>query len=624
MGAPAIDLDWELGLFKALRGLWRAVVPAPELPYDPRRAALLEDMAPRVRLVASLIAGHPLTVLPAREIGGLRGSDLLLPQWIELGADVETNQGIYLARAAVSGAIAQLILEGPRAFDADEAFTLWAVTRATRQLYVELPRFGDLWQKGCALALVARPPLLSLQGRAALLERWRRGLLAGLAPPSLEEMRRALADAPELGPRSPDVPLWGRIIPTAIRDEEVEPGRGPGRCDGQEAPAPPVEEVRLIQLSEQRELELPTHAFEKVETLEGFSGSLRQLDGEDELDDHLEALQEVDLGALVRGGPDARALLRAEVGLDVEIPDVASVSDDEPCVLYPEWDGRRRAFREGWCRVVPTAVPLGDSSWAQEALERHGPLIDRIRRQLEAARHQRRSRPRQLDGEEHDLDALVDARATLAAGHDPDPRLYQAARRHERDVATLLLLDLSLSTDSWVEGRRVLDVSREAALVLGEVSALLDERLAVMGFASHTRNKVRAFEVKDWDEPWVSARGRLGVLKPQGYTRLGPALRHATATLRGVEARHRVLLLLTDGKPTDYDRYEGRYGLADVRCAVRQARAEGILVHALAVDRRAHAGLAEMMGPGGWSLLPHPEALPEALAGIWARIHGEG
>ncbi|MCB9743895.1 MAG: hypothetical protein H6740_14950 [Alphaproteobacteria bacterium] len=620
MAAPALDLDWELGLFKALRGLWRAVAPAPELPYDPTRAALLEDMAPRARLVASLIAERPLRVQPAREIGGVRGQDLLMPPWIELAADPEVNRSAYLVRAAVNGAMAKLAAEseGPL----DEAFTLWSVQRAAARLQRELPRFGEPWQRACALALTRRPPLLRLQGRADLLERWRRTLLVGLTLPEVSEMRRALSSAPSRGPESPEVLLWGRLIPCALRPEGSDDAAEPlGRRPGEEVAAPPVEEVQLLKLEEQRELELPTHVFEKVETLEGFSGSLRQLDGEDELDEHLEALEEVDLGALVRGGPEAPALLRAEVGLEIDVPDVADVTDDEPCVFYPEWDQRRRAFRERWCRVVPTALGAGDPSWALEAAARHQALITRVHRRLEAARHERRVRPRQLDGDDIDLDAVVDAQATFAAGREPDPRLYRAPRRHSRDVATLLLLDLSLSTDSWVEGRRVLDVAREATLVLGEVSARLDERLAVMGFASHTRNKVRAFGVKQWEEPWAMARSRLGGLKPQGYTRLGPALRHATAALEAVEAKHRVLLLVTDGKPTDYDRYEGRYGLADVRCAVRQARAKGMLVHALAVDRRAHVGLPEMMGPGGWSLLPHPEALPEALAGLWARIH---
>lgn len=126
----------------------------------------------------------------------------------------------------------------------------------------------------------------------------------------------------------------------------------------------------------------------------------------------------------------------------------------------------------------------------------------------------------------------------------------------------------------------------------------------------------------DEHEPWCLARDRLGALQPQGYTRIGPALRHATACLSRVRARRRRLLLHTDGKPPDDDRYEGRDGMADVRQALREARAAGVEVHALAIDRRAREGLPAMFGPGGWTILPRPEALPIALGRAFAELRG--
>jgi nitric oxide reductase NorD protein len=238
--------------------------------------------------------------------------------------------------------------------------------------------------------------------------------------------------------------------------------------------------------------------------------------------------------------------------------------------------------------------------------------------------HRSRLEPvdRQPDGEDIDLRAVVEEHAARRAAHGGNTRLYTRRARKRRDFATTVLLDLSLSTDSWVEGRRVLDVAREAVLVLGEVSAAFGDRIQVLAFASHTRNHCRVWEICGWKDAWELGRARLGALEPQGYTRIGPALRHATMGLAAEPADARLLLLVSDGKPTDYDRYEGRYGIADVRQALREAGRLDVVTHALAVDRIACDYLPAMFGPGGWHILPHAKRLPEALTTVYGRFTG--
>jgi len=128
--------------------------------------------------------------------------------------------------------------------------------------------------------------------------------------------------------------------------------------------------------------------------------------------------------------------------------------------------------------------------------------------------------------------------------------------------------------------------------------------------------------VTGWNDPWPIARDRLGAIAPQGYTRIGPALRHATAGLAAEPADHRILLFVSDGKPTDYDRYEGRYGIADIRQALREADRAGVHTHALAVDAVARDYLPPMFGPGNWDVLTHPEQLPEVLTTVYGRQTG--
>mgnify|MGYP000989520615 FL=1 len=177
-------------------------------------------------------------------------------------------------------------------------------------------------------------------------------------------------------------------------------------------------------------------------------------------------------------------------------------------------------------------------------------------------------------------------------------------------------MDSSLSTDGWVDDTRVLELEIDAALVLGEALASFDIELGVAAFHSHTRTDCRFDVVKGFREPWRAARHRLASVEPEGYTRIGPAVRHATELLARTAAQRRVLLLLTDGKPNDYDRYEGRHGVADVRQAIREADQKRVHVHAFAIDHDARFHLPQMLGGGRYTFLRHPRGLAAALGEV--------
>jgi nitric oxide reductase NorD protein len=183
-----------------------------------------------------------------------------------------------------------------------------------------------------------------------------------------------------------------------------------------------------------------------------------------------------------------------------------------------------------------------------------------------------------------------------------------------------LVVDASLSTDSWVANRRVLDVARDSLVLLAE--ALRTEQIptSVAVFRSHTRRDCRFELLKEFDEDWTVVAPRLAPLAPEGYTRIGPALRHATHRLEERGARRRLLVLVSDGKPTDYDRYEGRHGIADIAKAVDEARRSDVIVHALAIDAVARPHLPRLVGRAGFEILPRPDALPRAMASLFTQL----
>ncbi len=630
--SPRLDFEWDLGLFRAGRALLRRIRGGARArdTARSRRAARLEDHRDALTAFARALSGLPVRIVAATDAGGVRGEDLLLPEMLELAGEPEANRALYVLRTAVSAAIVRLDLAAKGKEAAAESLpaplpALRAAADACAWLSFELPCFGPRMEQARALALAARPDARRLRGCEALRERARRAALRGEKPWESAAFVAALREARESGPAAPGEPLLGeRLEPGDSARSGAEAGddardANPGNPET-EAEAPRVGSIERVLLEKDERGDIVWNPFERVETLDEYRGGSRNLDGADDLDAHLEALAEVDLGKVTRGGGPAQSLLRADVRIDADAPDVSSSAPDASGVPYDEWDFRARAYRRGWCTVYPQRVQAVDARWATDASVRHRRRIDELRRRLERHRAGLRSVDRQLDGEDVDLAALVDERAALAAGRGGNPRLYVRQERRRRDFATTVLLDVSLSTDAWIRGRRVLDVARDAVFVLGEVAAQLGDRIRVLAFASETRNRCHVWEVLGWDEPWPAGRVRLGGLTPRGYTRIGPAIRHATADLAAVAAERKLLLLISDGKPTDYDRYEGRYGIADVRQALREAEQRGLRTHALAVDAVARAWLPALFGAGAWHVLPRPELLPDVLTRVYGRL----
>lgn len=616
---PRVELDWEQGLFTGLRALWmRWKGDGPS-----RDGVEVTPLLPRLIVPIQVVAGWPCHVATVRGPGGLQQDAVLLPDRLEGDFTPEQALDQLLAFALLGARMLAPGFPPPTGSTGSRMLeSLRQAALARHQIVEEWPGMAQLLAQAEARAELVLPVEGELPTKDRPWVKARRVALHGGRPWLDEELRRNLEQG---APPAMDLSLscWPEWLEGGLSNRESgTPGEDHHAegSDGSEAEMPmraDVEEVRLSasELDEQ----VLQHIFEKVETADEYRGGTRQTDGEDELEDQLEALQEVDLRHVIRGGDAAHSLLRADLRLDPGIPDAAD-QVEEGGLPYPEWDQRAGRYREAWCRVFPGRPAALDVSWAaarQPGLERQ---IRHLVHLLERERERPQPVPRQEDGSELDTDAFADDAAALLSGHTPEGRWYVQDRRQGPDLALTLLLDLSLSSDSWVGNHRVLDLCKDAALVLGEVMGRLGDGLEILAFSSRTRHHCRVWHVHGREGRWVEGRARLGALQPEGYTRMGPALRYATDQLARQASRRRLLLLITDGRPTDFDRYEGRHGMSDVRQALREARQRGVHVHALALDPRARAGLPAMIGDGRWHLLHHPEELPQALTTIYGRL----
>ena len=300
----------------------------------------------------------------------------------------------------------------------------------------------------------------------------------------------------------------------------------------------------------------------------------------------------------------------------------AAIDGNREDVCYPEWDCRTESYRDPGATVCRVVAQAGPQAWVDDTLARHRSMLELIRRRFEMLQARRVTLRGQVDGEDIDLDACIDAVSDLKAGAHMSEGLYQSCRPIERNMAILLLIDVSGSTDGWVSSnRRIIDVEREALLLVCIALKEMGEPYAVHAFSGESADNVTVKEIKRFDEAFGNEIAlRIAALEPERYTRAGAAIRHATAHLMRLPANHRLLLLLSDGKPNDVDVYEGRYGVEDMQRAVTEARLQGIFPFCLTIDRQAAGYLPRVFGANQYAMLPRPELLPSVLLDWMRRL----
>lgn len=282
---------------------------------------------------------------------------------------------------------------------------------------------------------------------------------------------------------------------------------------------------------------------------------------------------------------------------------------------YPEWDYLKQAYQVPGASVHVGNIHGGSQLWVDKTLAHYRPLINLIQRHFEILRAKPVLQRRQYDGDDLDLDAYVTSYSDFCAGDSFNDALYLTRRTRERNFAITLLIDISGSTDSWIgQTHRVIDVEREALLLVAIALQTLGEPYSILAFSGKGKRAVEIREVKTFAEKFSTDIAlRISALEPERFTRVGAALRHASCQLMATQATHRLLILLSDGKPNDNDFYEGRFGIEDTRHAVIEAKNQGINTFCLTIDRHATDYMPTMFGPRHYALLRDVEQLPTAL-----------
>lgn len=558
----------------------RAIEGADERLFNTRR-----------RLVQRLAGSHRRFAVAWQDERSLK-----LPVNLALYPDASLNSALYFWLAALAAEL--------------PAIRHWFKDNqtATQALLLRRPGLARQYHRLAEATLAIRPPLDALTGAVRVREAAIRQAIRD--PGSIGQMPVAAGDPFP-------VPLW--IYPAPLRalsveaeddlEEQGDGVRAEESLDGGRKQAERFDDSKQTDGLLVFKLECLFSWAEQVE-----------LDRcqEENLDEDLSsAADDLDIISLSR----QRRAGASRIKFDMDLP--AAHNDDLPLgdgIRLPEWDYRKQVLLSDYCllqpmladRVLPAPIP--------ERLRRQARVL---KNRFSMLRPQRSWQRRQPDGDEIDMDAWLDLK-TQPVRRATHQDLYLARNNPQRDMACLLLADLSMSTEAGLNaGQRVIDVIRDTMVLFGEAMSGTKDPFAIYGFSSIRNKQVRYQLLKNFDEPYGDeARGRLLAVKPGFYTRMGAAIRQSSAILKQQKSQQRLLLILSDGKPNDLDRYEGRYGIEDTRQSVLEAKKLGLQPFCVTIDAKGNEYLPYLFGDQGYAVIGDIDRLPLLLPQLYLNLTG--
>ncbi len=329
-------------------------------------------------------------------------------------------------------------------------------------------------------------------------------------------------------------------------------------------------------------------------------------------------------------GDDAEEIWRLTTPfwLDQEACTINELEGKEPIsdpFHYQEWDYQVQLFRPDWATVYERRQPKGDAGEIDRILADYRPVTSRIKQIIDMLQPQGVQRIRNMeDGDEIDINAAVEAMVAIRMGDQPSPRITMRNVLKSRDLAALILLDLSESTNDFVGGaedKTILDLTREASALVATAINGIGDAFAIHGFASDSRHDVQYYRFKDFNQPLdEDAKARLAGMRGGLSTRMGAAMRHAAHHLLNRPERHKLLLIVTDGEPADIDERDPQHLRHDTKKAVEELNTKGILSYCLTLDADADDYVQRIFGINNYTIIDHVERLPEKLPTLFASL----
>ena len=552
----------------------------------------LEEIKPRLTLLARAVSGKAIEIFPAEREGGYKNHNYFLPITFAELPTYEENLSFYFFRILYLCTQSQLDFHWTA--DSDNLIlsrqkALECAPQVLERLYEDFPIARQLHDK-------------------------------------LKDYFDEKATAKAPADYSWLYGKWMYSEPEVIEDHALQHFTDKTKETNDAQPtttlqARAVEEVKSLEIDKkQQEDYVLLHNFEKVETAEESNGVWRDFDGKDDLEDHQDALEELSMKFTVRVDDTAHSVYQAEFVENTTVSESAERDEKGFHLKYDEWDCKKGNYKKDFCKVYPLTQLKPDAVYYRNTISKNASTLLGLRKMLTSVNNKMQQQRRLNQGEEFDIDAITDLFTDVHSRKSPSEKVYLSNRKKEKDLSILILLDISLSSDGYAAGNRVIDVEKEVSILFGEILNEFNIDFSIDSFYSKTRNYSTYLTVKDFDTSWDIAKHRVGAIEPNGYTRIGAALRHAGARLDQRQTKNKWVILLSDGKPNDYDKYEGKYGIQDVKQALRELNERQIHSYALAIEAQAKYYLPQMFGQNHYQILTTPVELLKSLVKLYEKI----
>ncbi len=555
----------------------------------------LEDIAPKLTIIARAITGEAIEIIPAEREGGYKNRYFFLPVFFSEFDNFHDNLQFYLFRTLYLCVQRELNLnwqlgDAEKDLKLSRQKALDTAPQVLKKLFMDFPSLKAIYQKlvehyKTKAGEKQTPDYTFIYGK------WMRNRADDDSDDKLKNINQKVKKA---------------------IDDEIQTI----------LKAKPVEEMQTLQVDKKQQADQVVHNYyEKIETLEEHKGGIwKDFDGDDELESHQNALDELKMSRTVRVDEDTHSVYQSEFMENITVSESAEISADDYYLTYDEWDYRKKSYKKDFCKLFPKKTTATDVVYYKNTIQENATVLTGLRKMLANINNRYREQRRQTEGEYFDLDAVTDRFVDLYSHRTPDEKIYLSKRKLEKDLSILLLLDISLSSDGYAAGNRVIDVEKQVSILFGEILYEYQVDFAIAAFFSKTRNFSTFLNLKSFDDDWQKAKFKIGTAQPQGYTRIGTALRHAGSLLEQRDTKNKWLILISDGKPNDYDRYEGKYGIQDVKQALRELKSRQINSYALAIEAEAKYYLPQMFGQNHYQILTTPVELLQSLVKLYEKI----
>ena len=564
---------------------------------DLSQAVRLTEIKSRLVIFARAITGKPIEIFEAEREGGYKNNNFFLPSVVTEFPTPEENSSFYLFRILYLSVQKTLNLNWTDNLDhAIEESRLNAAQtsdKVLKELFIQFPVTKGYFDKYVAYFEGKAKPQQE-PDYSFIYGKWMRDSLEDDTRDSLKNFNDKIKKAIE------------EVQKTVLE-------------------AKAVEEIVSVQLDQQQlDDAVLQHQFEKVETADEFGGNFRDMDGDDDLQDHENALEDLNMKYTVRVDDPVHSVYQADFVENTTIAESAEADGKGYHILYDEWDYAKKSYKEKFCKVFPKDMQKNNLAFYKKTIQDNSATLMGLRKMLTSVNNKFQQQRRQSEGDEFDLDALTDLFVDVNSRHTPSDKIYLSKRKKEKDLSILLLLDISLSSDSYAAGNRVIDVEKQVSILFGEILNEFNIDFSIDAFYSKTRNHSSYIGLKGFNENWDKAKYKIGSIEPGGYTRIGAALRHSGALLDKRDTKNKWVILISDGKPNDYDRYEGKYGINDVKQALRELNERKINSYALAIEAQAKYYLPQMFGENHYQILTQPVDLLRSMVKLYEKIKHHG